>query len=194
MDRVVLLGDSIRLGYEADVKALLRGRAEVWSPGDNCRFAGYLYVNVPAWARECGRPEEVALVHWNSGHWDSAHFDDSPEPFTAVEEYAAWLLRAHRAIAKHFPRARIVFATTTLVDMTRYPAMPNKRSNAEIGAYNQAAIRLMDSLGVPINDLAALSSSFPSSCYADAVHLNEQGNLALARQVAEVIGGFLKGI
>ncbi len=192
MQRVVLLGDSIRLGYENHVRALLEGRAEVFSPAENCRFAGYMFIGIPAWARECGSPEEVSLVHWNSGHWDCAHFDDSPEAYCTVEEYAAWLLRVHGAIVKHFPNAQIVFATTTLVDMAQYPAMASKRSNDEIGAYNAAAIKVMRNLGVPIDDLAGLSSGFPPSYYADAVHMNEQGNLALAKQVVDVIARYLK--
>ena len=192
MQRAVLLGDSIRLGYESHVRELLKDRVEICSPKENCRFAGYMFVNVPAWARECGKPEEVSLVHWNSGHWDCAHFDDSPEPYSTVKEYSAWLVRVHRAISKHFPGAKIVFATTTLVDMAQYPSMANRRSNVEISAYNQAAIRVMDGLGVPVNDLAGLSSTFPSSYYADAVHMNEQGNLALARQVADMISRFIR--
>ena len=190
MRRVVLLGDSIRMGYEERVRALLKGRAEVWSPGENCRFAGYMLVSMPAWARECGKPEEISLVHWNSGHWDCAHFDNSDEAYSTVEEYAAWLLRVHKAIVKNFPNARIMFATTTLVDMAQYPTMPNRRSNDEINAYNKAATEVMRRLGVEVNDLAALSSLFPSSYYADAVHMNDKGNLALAKQVAGVIARY----
>ena len=187
MKRVVLLGDSIRQGYENHVKALLKDRVEVCSPAENCRFAGYMLVSMPAWARECGKPEEISLVHWNSGHWDCAHFDNSDEAYTTVEEYAAWLLRVHKVIVKNFPNARIVFATTTMVDMAQYPTMPNRRSNDEIRAYNEAATEVMRRLGVEVNDLARLSSGFPSSYYADAVHMNDNGNLALARQVADVI-------
>ena len=187
MQRIVLLGDSIRLGYEGHVREILKGRAEICSPKENCRFSGYMFISIPAWAREMGKPDEVSLVHWNSGHWDCAHFDDSPEAYSTVEEYAAWLLRVHKAIAKHFPCARIVFATTTLVDMTQYPTMPNRRSNEEIEAYNNAAKKLMSELGVPVNDLAKLSSMFPASYYVDAVHMNDEGYFALARQVADVL-------
>jgi Lysophospholipase L1 and related esterases len=191
MQRAVLLGDSIRQGYERYVRELLEDRAEICAPRENCRFAGYMFISMPAWAREFGKPEEVSLVHWNSGHWDCAHFDDSPEPYSTVEEYAAWLERVHRAIVKHFPNAQIVFATTTLVDMTKYPAMANRRSNDEIKAYNDAALRVMNGLGVTVNDLAGLSSRFSSSYYADAVHMNEDGYRALAAQVADMIARHL---
>ena len=192
MKKIVLLGDSLRLGYDRYVRELLAGRAEVWSPDENCRFAGYMFVSMPAWAAACGKPEEVSLVHWNCGHWDCAHFDDSPEAYSTVEEYAAWLLRVHKAIAKHFPRAKIVFATSTLVDMTQYPTMPNRRSNDELRAYNGAAVKVMEGLGVPVNDLAAVSAAFPSSYYADAVHMNDQGNMALAKRVADEISQYLE--
>ena len=74
MKKVFLLGDSIRMGYDDFVRDLLRGTAEVFYPEDNGRFAGYTYVNIPQWKHLAGQPEEVNVVHWNSGHWDCAHF------------------------------------------------------------------------------------------------------------------------
>ena len=191
MKKVFLLGDSIRIGYDEFVRELLKGTADVFYPEDNGRFAGYTYVCIPQWKNLAGDPDQVNVVHWNCGHWDCAHFYRDSEPYSTVEEYAAWLERVHRAIVKHFPNAQIVFATTTLVDMTRYPAMANRRSNDEIRAYNDAALRVMNGLGVTVNDLAGLSSRFSSSYYADAVHMNEDGYRALAAQVADMIARHL---
>lgn len=42
MEKVVLLGDSIRLiGYGKKVEETLKDRCVVWQPEDNCRFAKY---------------------------------------------------------------------------------------------------------------------------------------------------------
>ena len=48
MQRAVLLGDSIRQGYERYVRELLEDRAEICAPGENCRFAGYMFISMPA--------------------------------------------------------------------------------------------------------------------------------------------------
>ena len=41
MKQVMLLGDSLRMGYEPLVRELLKGKAEVSGPNENGRWAGY---------------------------------------------------------------------------------------------------------------------------------------------------------
>lgn len=41
MKRVLLLGDSIRMGYDSMVKELLSDKYEVFFPEDNGRFSSY---------------------------------------------------------------------------------------------------------------------------------------------------------
>ena len=47
MKNVLLIGDSIRIGYDKAVKQSLAGIAEVYFPEENCRFASYVlrYLN-----------------------------------------------------------------------------------------------------------------------------------------------------
>lgn len=42
MKKIVLLGDSIRMGYDKYVRKSLEGSAEVFYPAENCRFTFYL--------------------------------------------------------------------------------------------------------------------------------------------------------
>lgn len=39
MKKILILGDSIRQGYDKYVKMSFQDVAEVYYPGDNCRFA-----------------------------------------------------------------------------------------------------------------------------------------------------------
>ncbi len=41
MKNVLLIGDSIRAGYDKAVKKSLEGIANVYFPEENCRFASY---------------------------------------------------------------------------------------------------------------------------------------------------------
>lgn len=41
MKNVMLIGDSIRLGYEGRVRELLGSDVTVFSPGENCRFTKF---------------------------------------------------------------------------------------------------------------------------------------------------------
>ena len=42
MKNLLLVGDSIRMGYDKSVKKTLEGRVNVIFPAENCRFASYL--------------------------------------------------------------------------------------------------------------------------------------------------------
>ena len=41
MKKIILIGDSIRLGYDKYVKDALEGVAEVYYPNDSARFSEY---------------------------------------------------------------------------------------------------------------------------------------------------------
>ena len=42
MKNLLLIGDSIRMGYDKSIKKTLEGKANVYFPAENCRFAAYL--------------------------------------------------------------------------------------------------------------------------------------------------------
>ena len=70
MKNVLLIGDSIRAGYDTYVKESFFGKANVYFPTENCRFAQYVVRNLHYWAEDLGLREADA-VHWNAGLWDT---------------------------------------------------------------------------------------------------------------------------
>jgi hypothetical protein len=52
MKKVLLIGDSIRLGYQQFVQEGLRDRAEVVGPEDNGRFSKYTLWGINLWIKE----------------------------------------------------------------------------------------------------------------------------------------------
>ena len=44
--KIILIGDSIRIGYDKYVKDALKDKAEVFYPSENCRFAQYVLRTV----------------------------------------------------------------------------------------------------------------------------------------------------
>ena len=68
MKKVLLLGDSIRMGYDDYVKELLDGKCEViYDPDDNGRFAAYTLWQANQMFKKYGKFD---VVHWNNGYWD----------------------------------------------------------------------------------------------------------------------------
>lgn len=181
MKQVFLLGDSIRLGYEAALRGLWAGQCQVYAPAENCQFAQYALRHLHQWAAECPAGE-VDLVIWNCGLWDVLRmYGDGP--LTPPETYSLMLRRLVRRIALLFPKAKQLFLTSTPTVEERYTG-PSLRRNADIRQYNELAQAVMAQNHIPVLDLYAAAEAFPVSFWADHVHYTEEGFQALARTIA----------
>lgn len=185
MKRVLLLGDSIRLGYCQQVAELLKDRAEVCWPQENCRFALYAVVSMNNWAYEVGHADTIDVVHWNCGQWDVAQFGALGRPLMSVGEYKDALKRVHERIRQVFPKAKILFALTTPIQAGVPMTAP--RTTEDVMIYNQAAREVMESLNVPIDDLFEAAKVIPDEMYADAVHYKPEGYRILAEAVVRAL-------
>ncbi len=179
---VLLLGDSIRLGYCETVKAILAGAANVFYPEENCRSTQYTIMSLLTWSSLCDR-EAVDLVHFNCGHWDVAHWNGEPVSLTPAEVYAENVRRIVWQLRKLFPNARIVFATTTPMNPNGKVGV-NPRFTAEIRAYNEAALEALRGLDVEVDDLFAAAEGWDETWYADYCHPTEAGFTELGKTVA----------
>ena len=183
MKRVVLLGDSIRMGYGTVVAQNLSDVFTVWQPDDNCRYAQYTYQHLSddEWAGWATQVKESDIIHWNNGLWDVNHwFEDGP--MTPLEFYVDTMVRIAMLLRQ---RSKVViFATTTPVRDTN-PTI----TNDEITLYNQTLIPELQKLGIVINDLHSLvSADIPRYILAsDHIHLTEEGVSLCAAQVEKVI-------
>ena len=89
MKRILLLGDSIREGYEPYVRKAgrpCRGRGT----GENGRFSFYTLWGVNLWMKELGTPD---IVHWNNGLWDVHREAPRGELLTPIIDYVTNLKR-----------------------------------------------------------------------------------------------------
>lgn len=179
LPRVLLVGDSISIGYTQPVRELLRGVANVHRVFENGGPSSRGVQQLDEWL--------------GSGRWDVVHFnfglhdiklDDAGRPLNSLEDYVANL----RAIVRRLRAtgARLVFATTTPVpaDLSSGP----RRRNADVLAVNAAAQKLMAELGVPVNDLyAVVAPRLAELQLPRNVHYKPEGSRALARPVADAI-------
>ena len=168
MKKILLLGDSIRLGYDGYAKEAFKGIAEIYAPKENCAFSQYMLRWVHEWKRREGYPDDIDLVHWNASAWDVLRImgDDT---FTSLENYKENLQRLEKRLRVLFPNAKQVFATGTSVIEEGYEP-PYQRYNADIEKFNQIAIETLAPLGVHINDLYAITKAAPPSCRSDMTH------------------------
>jgi len=180
LPRVLLVGDSISMGYTLKVRALLHGRANVHRPAANCGDTGRGLAQLDAWLGD-GRWD---VIHFNFGLHDLKYLDEAgkyvpPEQgkqVTPLGQYEANL----RALVARLRRtgARLVYATTTPV-----PDGTLGRVAGDERRYNESARRVMQELDIPVDDLCALVTAQPELQLPQNVHFTPAGYDALAAAV-----------
>ena len=193
LKNVILLGDSIRIGYGPFVRELLRGRADVYEPPENGRWAGYT-LNCLVKHQWLGAfPDKIDAVHWNNGIWDMNSRHEEDGPFSTIEYYTECLRKIIRTLRKLTPH--IIFATSTPPREDEYVSPIYKRCLLSLETarrYNAAALAVMEEHNIEVNDLFSLVLENRSRFIGeDNTHLTEEGNRACAAQAAGKLEKFL---
>ena len=185
MKKIVLIGDSVRMGYDKYVKEKLKDVAIVEYPKTNCSYAQTVLRYSVDWRDEAGW-DDADLVHWNAGLHDVLELFGE-EPMTPPEFYELLIKRIHKRLRLLFPSAKIVFATSTAVLEEEY-GENFKRRNSVIKQYNEIAKNALKDTDAIINDLFAITENCPRDCHNDVTHYgNEKGIKLLGDQVLSVI-------
>ncbi len=185
MKNSLLIGDSIRMGYDKSVKKTLEGKANVIFPDENCRFASYVLRHFHEYLNDI-KGEDIDVIHWNAGLWDCLRLFEE-EPQTPIDVYAYYIERICLRIKKICPNARVIFATSTKV-LSEKMSKDFKRYNEEIEKYNETAVKIVGKYGFKVNDLYALSVTLPEEVHSDAVHYyTPAGTEAFTNQVLSFV-------
>jgi len=179
---ILLIGDSIRLGYCGTVREHLADVANVFYPAENCRNSQYVITKLCAWSKEYPA-DDIQLIQFNCGHWDVAHWNGYETSLTTPEEYRRNIQMIICLLQKLFPKAKLVFATTTAMNPNGSVGV-NPRNNEEIALYNSIAVQVAEESGVVINDLNAITSTYDAEMFRDYCHLTEDAFETLGKAVA----------
>lgn len=189
LPRVLLIGDSISIGYTRAVRAELAGKANVVRPPENCGPTGFALSRLDGWLG----PGPWAVIHFNFGLHDLKYLDaegtyivpkPGDQPLATPEQYADNL----RTIVARLKRtgARLVFATTTPV-----PDGTVGRIAGSERAYNDAALAVTREAGVAVDDLWAFTHERPALQKPHNVHFTPEGDEAIAHVVTAAIAAQL---
>ena len=191
MKNVLLIGDSIRVGYDKSVKASLEGKANVYFPAENCRFAAYVLRHFSDYIAKV-EDRRIDVIHWNAGLWDLLR-QFGEEPNTPFEIYTYYIDRVCQRMRKLYPDAKIIFATSTSVQTEKMDSALFIRYNDEIKKYNNAAAEIVKKYDMEVNDLYSLSLTLPDEAHSDAVHYyTKMGTEVFAKQVLKYISEALE--
>jgi len=192
--RALIIGDSISLGYTPYVQDMLSGRVEVVHNPGNAQHTGTGLEKLDEWLGT----EPWDLIHVNWGLWDLCYRHPDATTYGnrdkvhgiqtfSIPEYRSNLEKL--VIKLKCTGAKLVWATTTPV-----PAGEAGRIRGDAIRYNAAAKEIMDTYGIPINDLYAYIYDHMNEFqvrYGD-VHFTTEGYQYLAIAVTEHILKHLK--
>lgn len=195
--KVLLLGDSISIGYTPFVQRALAGRALVLRPmlangeePENCAGTTYGLTRLDEWLATDDRSWDV--IHFNFGLHDLKHVDPESGQSSELPEhprqaeplvYEAQLREiTERLLATG---ARLIFATTTPVPPDVGGAL---RAPQDSVSYNRIARRVMESFDIPVNDLHAyVFPTLDELQNSKDVHFSEEGSRLMGEEVARAI-------
>jgi hypothetical protein len=194
LPNVLILGDSISIGYTPFVKDLLKYNANVFRPmldnekPENCAGTTKGIENIDRWIGDT----KWDVIHFNFGLHDIKHVDpvtgkNSNNPNHPQQADLKNYRKNMKAIVEKLKAtgAKLIFATTTpypdeVGGPLRKPGMPKK--------YNQTAIKIMNLNGIAINNLNAfMKPRMDELQRPNNVHFTPEGYKALAEKVVERI-------
>lgn len=186
--KVVLLGDSIRMGYAPIVEKELAGVAIIVSPKANGGDSSNELKHLEEWAIR----EQPAIVHFNAGIHDTKRTKATGKFQVPPEQYEANLRKIVGRLRKE-TKATVLFATTTPILDDRAAKTREKAEyelrEASIEQYNRIALGVMQKSGVSVDDLHGLvvGDDLPKLMSDDGVHFTTQGREILGKAVAAFI-------
>jgi hypothetical protein len=194
LPKALLVGDSISLGYTPHVVAALKGKVEVKHHRGNAQHTGTGLNMLDRWIGET----KWDVIHFNWGLWDLCYRHPKSKEqgrrdkkrgmlTTSLEQYEKNLDQLAARLKK--TKSKLVWAHITTV--------PKNEAGRKVGdddKYNEAAARVMKKHGIEINDLNALTDSFPAELFTAPgnVHFKTEGSKelgeAVALKIAEALG------
>lgn len=191
LPRVLLIGDSISIGYTVAVREELKGKANVHRPTTNCGPTTNGLKNLEAWLGD--KPWDV--IHFNWGLHDLKYMDDKgallpPTDAKAKqqvppEQYEKNLRELVARLKK--TKAALIWCATTPV-----PEGAAGRIADDSVKYNEIAAKVMKDNDIPTDDLHGFASARLKDIQLPKnVHFSPNGSQVLAKQVADSINAAL---
>ena len=186
LPNVLLIGDSISIGYTHPVRELLEGNANIFRPPVNCQSTIQGLRLLDEWLGD----GDWSVIHFNFGLHDLKYIDESgqmikPREGTQKVSIATYESNLNEIVLRlKETNAKLIWCSTTPI--------PKVGSNGRIPGdderFNQAALRVADAHNLVTNALHSFALGQHESIQLKAnVHFSDQGYAILGIQVAKVI-------
>ncbi len=189
LPRILIIGDSISIGYTPFVRDMFQGRAEVIHNQGNAQHTGTGLEKIESWLGD----GNWDVIHFNWGLWDLCYrYPDSKnqgnrdkERGTLTTELSDYEANLEQLVGRlEMTGAQLVWGNTSFI--------PEGEAGRVVGdelKYNQAASRVMNRHGIATNDIRSLTADFESDQFRATgdVHYIPAASEAIATQVVNAI-------
>lgn len=186
LPKVVLVGDSIRLGYAPGVAQLLRGKATVVSAPENGGDSANVLKHLEEWIVR----EQPDIVHFNCGLHDLKLLRAAGRHQVELADYESNLRQLVTRLQRE-TKATLIFANTTPIIDERHArrGADFDRSEADVRRYNVVAAQVMRAAGIPVDDLHTMVTQAGAEriMATDGTHYTTDGYARLAEAVADCV-------
>lgn len=186
---LLVLGDSISIGYTGPLIELLGSQYDIMHPADNCRNTTYTLENTDRWLTTWPKYD---VIIWNNGIWDSVYTSwwkqyasDQPVEWYHVDNdlYETNLIQIARKLKA--TGARVIFFTTTDIPAESAVFEPGREIQL-----NEIAKRVLPAEGIEVYDLNAVGLSVPHAhVNSFDVHFADQTNREFAAYISGIVLG-----
>jgi acyl-CoA thioesterase-1 len=180
LPHVLIIGDSISIGYTPFVEKQLAGKAVVKHNPSNAGTSGNGVFMMDNWLDV--KQGKWNVIHFNFGLHDLKRMSDGGHQ-VEPEQYERYLRLFIARLRK--TEAKLIWATTTPVPEGR---VSPPRTPADVPLYNAIALKVMKESGIAVNDLYTPALAHAAEWQLPVnVHYKPEGYEALATQVAAAI-------
>ena len=185
LPRVLIIGDSISIGYTLPLREALEGVANVHRPPENCAHTWKGLESIDRWLGE-GKWD---LIHFNWGLHDLKYVDKEGKlalppkgkQVSAVAEYAANLEKLVRRLKQ--TGAELIWRPTTPV-----PEGAQGRIPADLPKFNAAALKVIERHGIEVDDMNSyIRDQQIPHVRPDNVHFSKDSSALMAGNSAALI-------
>jgi acyl-CoA thioesterase-1 len=188
LPRVLLIGDSISMGYTLPVRKLLDGKANVHriptngGPSSNCMQNLDTWIGVAKWD----------VIHFNFGLHDLVYMGPDGarlvDPKLPGARHQVPLTEYEKNLTAIAAKLKATGAKLIWCNTTPVPEGSAGRVADEALQFNEVAARVMTKSGIPTNDLHAHAKAKLKDIQLPAnVHFTPEGSAYLAEKVAAEI-------
>ena len=191
LPRVLIIGDSISIGYTLAVREMLAGKANVHRIPTNGGPTTNGLKGIKGWLGN----SKWDVIHFNWGLHDLKYIQEDAskraDPKAPGSHLQVALADYEKNLAELVKTMQATGAKLIWCSTTPVPEGSDGRIKGDELKYNEAAARVMTAAGISTDDLHAHAAAKPDAQLPANVHYTPEGSRYLAEKVSAVIAEFL---